>query len=69
MLESCSPLLPGSSSRGRWSPFPSEFSTPGAPLASASSFDTACSDNLDPGGSFCPHPPSQYLPLFFSTAY
>jgi hypothetical protein len=47
---------------------PSGFSTPAAPRASASSFDTTCSDSLDPGGSFCWHP-SQYRPLFFSTAY
>jgi hypothetical protein len=47
---------------------PSAFSTPVAPSASASSFDTTWSDSLDPGGSFCPQP-SQYLPSFFSTAY
>ena len=46
---------------------PSGFSTPAAPSASASSFDTTCSDSLDPGGSFCPQP-SQYRPLFLSTA-
>ena len=47
---------------------PSVFSTPGAPNAWASSFDTTCSDSRDPGGSFCPQP-SQYRPSFFSTAY
>jgi hypothetical protein len=35
---------------------PSEFSTPAAPIAWASSFDTACSDSLDPGGNFCAQP-------------
>jgi hypothetical protein len=47
---------------------PSAFSTAAAPSAFASSFDTTCSDSLDPGGNFCPQP-SQYRPLFFSTAY
>jgi len=47
---------------------PSGLSIPPAPSALASSFDTAWSDSLDPGGSFCPQP-SQYLPLFLSTAY
>jgi hypothetical protein len=47
---------------------PSGFSTPGAPSASASSFDITCSDSRDPGGSFCPQP-SQYLPLLLSTDY
>jgi len=47
---------------------PGAFSTPTAPIASASSFETISSDSLDPGGSFCPQP-SQYLPSFFSTAY
>jgi hypothetical protein len=47
---------------------PSVFSTPPAPIAAASSFDTTWSDNLDPGGNFCPQP-SQYLPSVFSIAY
>jgi hypothetical protein len=47
---------------------PGAFSTPTAPIASASSFETISSDNLDPGGSFCPQP-SQYLPSLLSTAY